>query len=216
MMIDGVMYEVLKTLSTVRLQAQIATGYIWNFTNGSAVPLADLPGAFAPPPAVSVCKRKMKEKACWCTHVSTGNVVVLRSLTSCLHLHCTGILPCVTGLCYVAAEITNISINGTPRCSSWFQTCSSRRRYMPWRRIIVAASCNLYHYATFCIPNSAITKFNLKHLVVMTRVKSSWWAKRAIVKNQKQQWEDEANVSSAPEDALGSCVKLGERTILKP
>lgn len=204
MMIDGVMYEGVKNIINGQAASASATGYITrNFTNGRLLfQLAGLPGAAF---AMYRCAKPENKKKVASLLVPSVFTLAMVGISEPIEYTFLFVAPALywlvyaplCGLCYVAAEITNISINGTAlffMIPNLFQPQKVHAMSALW---LLPVTFIVYYFAF----KFAITKFNLK-----TPGRDDEGEIKLMSKKEyneiKNSGKDEANVSSAPEDAL--------------
>lgn len=120
LLVDGVLYEGVKNIINGQAASATATGYITrNFTNGRLLfQLAGLPAASLAMYRVAAPERRKKVAALLVPAVFTLSLVGISEPIEYTFLFVAPLLYFLVyaplcGLCYVLAEITNISINGT-------------------------------------------------------------------------------------------------------
>lgn len=165
MMIDGVMYEGVKNIINGQAASASATGYITrNFTNGRLLfQLAGLPGAAF---AMYRCAKQENKKKVAALLLPSVFTLAMVGISEPIEYTFLFVAPALywlvyaplCGLCYVLAEITNLSINGTAlffMIPNLFQPQKVHAMSALW---LLPVTFIVYYFAfTFCI-----TKFNLK------------------------------------------------------
>ena len=165
MMIDGTLYEGVKNIINGQAASADATGYITrNFTNGRLLfQLAGLPGAAF---AIYRCAHKENRKKVAALLIPSVFTLAMVGISEPIEYTFLFVAPALywlvyaplCGLCYVAAEITNISINGTAlffMIPNIFQPQKVHALSALW---LLPVTFIVYYFAF----KVCITKFNLK------------------------------------------------------
>lgn len=165
MMIDGTLYEGVKNIINGQAASAGATGYITrNFTNGRLLfQLAGLPGAAF---AMYRCAKKENRKKVAALLIPAVFTLAMVGISEPIEYTFLFVAPALywlvyaplCGLCYVVAEITNISINGTAlffMIPNLFQPQKVHAMSALWLLPLTF----IVYYFTF---KTCITKFNLK------------------------------------------------------
>jgi maltose/glucose PTS system EIICB component len=165
MTIDGVLYEGVRNIINGQAASATATGYITrNFTNGRLLfQLAGLPAAALAMYHTAVPEKRKKVAAVLVPAVFTLALVGISEPIEYTFLFIAPLLYFLVyaplcGLCYVLAEITNVSINGTAlffMIPNIFQPQKVHAMSLIWLLPLVFA----VYYFVF---KFAIVKFNLK------------------------------------------------------
>lgn len=165
MMIDGTLYEGVRNIINGQAASASATGYITrNFTNGRLLfQLAGLPGAAF---AMYKCAKPENRKRVASLLVPAVFTLMMVGISEPLEYTFLFVAPALyflvyaplCGLCYVLAEITQISMNGTAlffMIPNLFQPQKVHAMSLIWLLPLAFA-------AYYFIFKFAITKFNLK------------------------------------------------------
>ena len=165
MMIDGVLYEGVKNIMNGQAASAEATGYlVRNFTNGRLLfQLAGLPGAAF---AIYRCAKKENRKKVAALLIPSVFTLAMVGISEPIEYTFLFVAPALywlvyaplCGLCYVVAEITNISINGTAlffMIPNLFQPQKVHAMHALW---LLPATFIVFYFAF----KVCITKFNLK------------------------------------------------------
>ncbi|MEG0469904.1 MAG: PTS transporter subunit EIIC [Longicatena sp.] len=165
MMIDGVMYEGVKNIMNGQAASADATGYlVRNFTNGRLLfQLAGLPGASF---AIYRCAKKENRKKVAALLIPSVFTLAMVGISEPIEYTFLFVAPALywlvyaplCGLCYVVAELTNISINGTAlffMIPNLFQPQKVHALHALW---LLPVTFIVYYFAF----KVCILKFNLK------------------------------------------------------